>query len=227
MCPQFFFGKGERMVMKKVKVSWRREGKRPRCRAFIIILIALCLMLTPLVEASQIALGLWGSYFYPREEIFRDIYDPGAQFGGDIVYTFWVNYGLFLRANYYQKDGQLTFTQDKTKVKILPVTLGFRYHVTGKRMEGYLDLGLGLFHFEEENPIGRANVNKLGYLASGGLSFYIYKGLFLGLRADYTHCQVKPFELEAQIGGLALQVGLGYRFQLTPEEESWVWKEVK
>lgn len=207
-------------------MSGRRSNRSERFKGLGIGILFLLLVNSSLL-ASSLSLGLSGSFFYPTEEIFRDIYQSGAQFGGEIVYTFWYNYGLFLRGSYFRRNGQLSFTKDTTTVKILPLILGFRYHVTGRRLSGYLDLGVGLFHFTEENPIGRASVTKLGYAISSGLNIFIYQGFYLGCRLDYTYCRVKPFELEAQIGGLSLGINIGYRFQLTPEEETWVWKEVK
>lgn len=204
-----------------------RKKNTGKIFSLIGLLCLFSLMLSSPLRASHLSLGLNGSFFYPTEKIFRDIYQSGAQFGGEVIYTFWYNYGVFLRGNYFRQDGELSFTKDKTTVKIMPIILGFRYHVTGRRLEGYLDLGVGLFHFEEENPIGQASLNKLGYAVSGGVSVFIYRGFYLGWRVDYTYCRVKPFELEAQISGLSLGINIGYRFKLTEEEESWVWKEVK
>ena len=206
---------------------------RRRCQSFCglksgFLFLFLLLGLTSFsLRASSLSLGLNASFFYPTEKIFRDIYQPGAQLGGEVVYSFWYNYGLFLRAQYFRQEGQLSFTRDKTTVQIMPIILGFRYHVTSRRLSGYLDLGLGLFHFEEKNPIGQASLNKLGYFLSGGLNVFLYQGIYLGCRLDYNYCRVKPFELEAQIGGLSLGINIGYRFQLTPEEETWVWQEIK
>ena len=199
----------------------------PGAIRWLIIIFLFSGIFSSSLQASYLYIGLSGGLFYPSEEVFREIYSSGAQFGGELVYTFWYNYGLFLRGSYFQRDGQLSFTKDKTTVKILPLIIGFRYHVTGRRVSGFLDLGLGLFHFDEKNPLGQATVNKLGYAISSGLNIFIYQGFYLGGRLDYTYCQVKPFELAAQIGGLNLGLNIGYRFQLTPEEETWVWREVK
>lgn len=185
------------------------------------------MLLAPSLMASDLSFTIFGQYFIPTENAFKDIYGNGTAFGGKIKYSFGTNYGIWLSGSFYKKEGELSFTKEKTVVKVVPLAAGISFQIPGDWIRVYLDGGLGLFHFNEDNPIGKVTSNRLGYLAKIGASFFPVKGLVFDVHMQYSSCKICPAEIEANIGGFSFGVGLGYRFQLRAEEEKWVWKEVK
>jgi len=50
-----------------------------------------CLLLSSVMKAEIARLGISGSYFFPSEKVFRDIYGPGGEVGLDIGRAIWKN----------------------------------------------------------------------------------------------------------------------------------------
>ena len=202
----------------------RESGKN--LGAGCLIFLSLFLLAAPL-PASDLSIKIFSLYFIPSENAFKDIYGNGTEFGGEIKYSFWTNCGIWLSGSYYEKQGELSFTREKTVVSVVPLAVGLSFQIPGDWIRVYLDGGLGSFNFQEDNPIGRVTQSRLGYLAKIGASFFPVKGLILDVFIRYSSCLIRPLEIEANIGGLSFGVGLGYRFRLSEEEKSWDWKEVK
>jgi opacity protein-like surface antigen len=184
-------------------------------------------LLTAPLPASDLAIKFFSLYFIPSENAFKDIYGNGVEFGGEIKYSFWTGCGIWVSGSYYKKQGELSFTKEKTDVSVAPLAVGLSFQIPGEWIRLYLDGGLGIFNFQEDNPIGSVTQNRLGFLAKFGASFFPVKGIVLDVFLRYSSCRIRPLEIEANIGGLSFGVGLGYRFRLGEEERSWDWKEVK
>ncbi len=203
----------------------KREGGKNLGTGGLIIL-SLFLSAAPL-PASDLSITIFGLYFIPSENAFKDIYGNGTEFGGEIKYSFLANCGIWLSGSYYEKQGELSFTREKTVVSVVPLAAGLSLQIPGDWIRVYWDGGIGIFNFQEENPIGRVTQNRLGYLTKIGASFFPFKGLVLDVFIRYSFCRIRPLEIEANIGGLSFGVGLGWRFRLSEEEKSWIWKEAK
>ena len=185
------------------------------------------ILLAPSLLASDLSMTIFGQYFIPSDSAFKDLYGNGGAFGGKIKYSFGTNYGIWLSGSYYKQEGELSFTKEETVVKVVPLAAGISFQIPGEWLRVYLDGGLGLFYFNEDNPIGKVTSNRLGYLARIGTSFFPVKNLIFDVYMQFSSCKIRPVEIEASIGGLSFGVGLGWRFQLSEEEKSWIWKEVK
>lgn len=191
-----------------------------------LIILSLFVSAAPL-PASDLSIKIFGLYFIPFENAFKDIYGNGTEFGGEIKYSFWTNCGIWLSGSYYEKQGELSFTGEKTVVSVVPLAVGLSFQIPGDWIRVYFDGGLGSFNFQEDNPIGRVTQNRLGFLTKIGASFFPYKGFFLDVFMRYSSCRIRPLDIEANIGGLSFGVGLGWRFRLSEEEKSWAWNDVK
>lgn len=188
--------------------------------------VVLVLLAVGQAEASGFAIGISGFYFRPTEQAFERIYGSGSGIGAEAVVRLWKNLDLWVGGDYFQKNGELTFTGEKTTVRIFPVKAGLRLRLPAGRLTFHAGAGLGYFFFEEENPIGRVTERKIGFLAKVGCYIKIVKGLYVDGYFQYTHCSIRPLDMEADIGGMSLGLGIGYDFGLEKKEEEWEWEEV-
>lgn len=151
--------------------------------------------------------------FNPSEQMQKDIYGSGVVFGAEIGWEVWKSLVVWFGGSYYSRTGELTLTEEETKLTIIPLEVGATYYLT---VTGGLDLyagtGLSFNIFTEENPIGKASKNGLGYVLRTGLLLELSRGLFLDGILNYSYCKMRPANVDVNIGGLAVGIGLGFRF---------------
>ncbi|MCX7974641.1 MAG: hypothetical protein N3B16_09105, partial [Candidatus Aminicenantes bacterium] len=119
---------------------------------------------------------------------------------------------LWLSAETFSKKGKMTFTQEETTLKIMPVGFGLSLELGLGLISPYTHLGVGYFRYEESNVLGRIKKNNVGYVGQIGLLIKTIGPIYLDLFGQYSSCKVKPLELEADLGGLKAGVGLGLQF---------------
>lgn len=168
-----------------------------------------------------------GLYFQPAEQAFKDIYGAGAAFGAEGFIGLGKRLDLWISGDYFQKEGELTFSKKETTVRIIPLAAGLRLRVPVDRFNFYVSGGLGYFLFKEENIIGTVKESKLGYLGKAGVYVKMIKGWYLDGHVQYAHCTIQPLDIKAGIGGMSIGVGIGYDFGLGEKAEMWKWREVK
>jgi hypothetical protein len=172
---------------------------------FMIISVAVSTASTRIVAKAK--------YFMPSEQAFKDIYGSGTMYGGEIDIGIWQNFELCISGQSFTKKGELTFTEEETTLKILPVGIGIKYvHPVGGTVEIYGGIGINYYSYKEENPIGSVSTNKTGYFGTIGTYVKVVDGLFIDLFLDYSYCKIKPEELSVNIGGLGIGAGIGYEF---------------
>lgn len=176
------------------------------------------ILLASILDAKIARIEINASYFFPSEKAFRDIYGEGIKYGFDISRNVWKNMELHVYLNYLFKRGELTFTRERTWVKIIPLGTSLRYTFLKKKINLYAGVGLTYNLFEEKNPIGRVREDKLGYTAKIG-GFKRLKGLkkfmkefIIDVYINYNYCKMKPAEIKFDIGGVDLGIGFGFEF---------------
>lgn len=189
-----------------------------RTRKKLLFTVIGCLLLSSAVKAEIARLEISGSYFFPSEKAFREIYGPGGEIGFDIGKTIWKNMEFHLEVHYYTKTGRLTFTQEKTRVKILPLGAQLRYVFLKRGFHLYAGTGLTYCFFEEKNPIGKVDEGQLGlsariggYKKIKGLKKFI-KNFIIDAYISYSYCEMKPAEVKIEIGGADFGMALGFEF---------------
>ena len=169
-------------------------------------------------EIPGSAFLLRGSYFMPSEAVFKNIYGslmaPGAEFrlGGQMV-------AGWLEGTYIQRTGKLTFTQEETKLTLIPIEGGLLVRFATGNLMPYLGAGGGYYMYKEKSDaLGEVKENKFGFCGVGGLSYHM-SSFMLDLKVKYSSCKFKPGStdtgvdpLEVNIGGLSLSLGLGLGF---------------
>jgi len=152
------------------------------------------------------------SYFIPSEQSFKDIYSGGLAVGGEINIKLLKFLDLWLIGNYYSKKGNLPFTEEETKMTLIPLGAGLRLRFHEGIINPYLCIGPVVCIFKETNPIGVAEGTGVGIIGQAGCFFKIIGGLLLDLSVNYSYCTVKPQKIKADVGGIQAGIGLGYEF---------------
>ncbi len=203
---------------KASQLMWMWDRLRSRIlKTLILGWMGFLFFLSPL-KAEIARLELNASYFYPFETAFRDIYGQGIKYGFDIGRNIWKNLEFHVDVQYYYKRGKLTFTQESTRLKILPIGASLRYVFLKKIAHLYAGGGLTYNIFEERNPIGTVDESKFGFsVRTGGYTRIkglkkIMKEFIIDVYISYNYCEMKPAEIEFNIGGLDLGVAFGFSF---------------
>ncbi len=174
--------------------------------------MALFMIICGTVGATSIRFEAKAKYFNPGEQAFKDIYGSGIMFGAEISIGIWKNLELWVTGGTFSKTGELTFTKEQTKLRITPAGIGIKYvHPAGSKMDIYGGIGINYYSYNEENPIGEVKTNKIGYIGTIGTYVKVTEGIFFDLFFDYSHCKIKPDEINVNIGGFGAGVGIGFR----------------
>jgi opacity protein-like surface antigen len=182
----------------------------------IIIMTVVLLFVSGSAGAANIILEFKAQYFSPSDEAFQDIYGGGVMYGGEVSIGVWKGLELWFGGSYFSREGELTFTKEKSELKIIPVGGGVRYRWQGNRLSPYLAAGLGNYQFKESNPIGEVDEGRMGYSAAIGTYVKVTGGLLIDLYANYSVCEMRPgdFEIdyEINIGGFGAGIGIAFEF---------------
>jgi len=164
---------------------------------------------------AGVTLTVKGGLFFPGDSLFRGIYKNGKVFGAEIAVPVTGGLHLWAGAEYSQDTGLLPVTEEISKLRIVPVYAGLRYHFGGSSVRPYLAAAGSLFLFHEENPIGTISENGIGFLGQGGVLFRLGGRVWIDLFANYRVCTLKTDDvdpLEADIGGISAGLGLVFKF---------------
>ena len=171
------------------------------------------IVLSPSPTAAEDLIGRFGlSYFSPIDEAFRDIYGGGLRLSGEISMPVWANFEAWLGMSILGRTGEMTYTKDEIRLKIIPIMAGVRYvYPLNQKLNIYTGLGAAYFFYHEEiPPLGNINKSSLGVVIKAGGSLYLTDRMFVDLFVDYSTSKVEPFDYEVEIGGIAFGFGLGY-----------------
>ncbi len=179
----------------------------------IFVIIAITVLMGLSASATDFLYEFKAHYFNPTEQRSKDIYGGGWAFGGEFDIGVWESLYVYLSGSYYSRTGELTYTREETKLKIIPLAVGAKYHfnISGG-LNFYAGAGLTYNIFKEINPIGEANKNGIGFVIHSGLLAYVFEGLFLDGYVNYSYCKMKPANVDLNIGGFEFGLGIGYRF---------------
>ena len=170
------------------------------------------ILFSGLANAEGVFFMFKGSYFIPSEQAFREIYGGGIMFGGELAFKIWNSFDIWLDGNYLTRTGELTYTQEKTELRIVPVTVGLRYRFVSGITNLYLGLGACYFMFHESNVIGDVDKGGIGFKGKIGSFFSITRNLFFGLSVSYSYGKMTPAYFTINVGGIEAEAGIGFEF---------------
>jgi hypothetical protein len=181
-------------------------------RKLTIFWATLFLMMPALANSNEVAFKLRGGYFYPSDKDFRDIYGSGLKSGLEISTEVARNLELWIEAGYFAKKGELSFTEETTKLHIVPVGGGIKYLWPVKRLAFYTGAGVLYYRFREVSPLGTVDWGRPGLVIETGSSIRLTGKLSGDIFIRYSYCRMKPADFSFGIGGYDLGIGLAYEY---------------
>lgn len=153
------------------------------------------------------------------DSLFKNIYgNSGTSLNGDLGVKIGNFLETFLHTDYFKIDGELTYTKEKTTLKIIPIELGLRYLIglnkeCQPKLFPYLGAGAGYYMVKEENPIGTFEKNSIGFFVEGGLRFYLVGSFFIDAKIKDVFLKVKnDLGNNMNTGGFSYMGALGITF---------------
>jgi len=177
----------------------------------LIALISI-LFVAASANAADYMVELKMSYFTPSKQVFKDIYGGGSMYGIKAERSLYKKIKLIVETGYFYEQGKLTFTKEKTTVKIFFLGPGVIYKYSKGIFDLYAGAGFRYYQFEEKNPIGHVREGSLGYFVSLGTYINIMKNILIDFDINYSGCKVEPADLKVEIGGLEAGIGVVYEF---------------
>lgn len=163
-------------------------------------------------KRGAFSLSIMGYYFQPSEKIFQDIYGSAMSYGGGIGINIWKGLDIWAEGNFYKGTGKLTFTEENTKMQIIPIFGGIRFKLSMSKFVPYIGVGAGYFSYREKNSIVDISGGSMGYVGQLGFIFRIISILCIDMQINYHHCEVKTEDVKTNLGGLKMGVGLVFEF---------------
>lgn len=178
----------------------------------LVTIIAFPLLLSVIASAGEVMVKLNGSYFHPVDKAFKNIYGGGVMYGGELDIGIWKNLELWIGGSYFSKKGELTYTREKTRLKIIPIGGGVKYRLSAGSLNIYGGMGINYYQYKEKNPSGDVSWGELGVLGKIGCVVKGSGGLITDFYINYSYCKMRPVHLEINIGGIEAGIGIGYEF---------------
>jgi len=180
-------------------------------------LIALFLLstLASAADRAGTSVTLKASYFFPSDSVFREVYSTGLFYGADVAVPVAGPLRLWAGVELFAQTGQLSISEEPTKVRILPLFAGLRLEFDRSKIRPYLGAAAAYFLLHEENPLGTANEGGIGLISQAGVQTRLSGALRLDIFAGYRACTVLSRgddPVSAKLGGFSAGLGLTVHF---------------
>ncbi|MCJ7618274.1 MAG: hypothetical protein MUO43_17230, partial [Desulfobacterales bacterium] len=158
------------------------------------VLMALMIFIFAAVisNAGALTIEAKGSYFYPTEQAFKEIYVGGLMFGGEISVDIWRNLGVWIGGYYFSRYGELTFTGEETSLQIMPLGGGLKYKFISGILSFYGGAGVNYFDYQESNVIGDVKSGAVGFVTKVGAYLEPVDKFIIDIFIEYSHCRITP-----------------------------------
>ncbi len=166
-------------------------------------------------DPFSMALARFG-YFIAADPAYKAVYRNGVSYGGEARIALGRSgrpIVAWFEGNYRTRTGSFTFTKETTRLKVTSVEGGAIYRISRGRVAPYVGAGVGYYIFNENNePIGEAKQNKVGFCGVGGFSVMVAGPFVLDLRVKYSSARMQPADFGINVGGATAGLGAGVRF---------------
>ncbi len=163
------------------------------------------------LHAGSVILEVKGSYFYPTEQAFKDIYGGAMTFGGEISLAIWKQLDIWVGGHYFSQYGELTFTGEETHLEIMPLGGGLKYRITTGVVSFYGGAGVSYFDYQESNVIGDVKSGAAGFVTKLGAYWEPAPQFVIDIFVEYSYCKMTPADFTINIGGIKAGIGIGVR----------------
>lgn len=176
------------------------------------------MLITTFVTASDWTAELRAAYLYPSGSRFREVYNDGGLEGQFEVarrlYDRWHGWG---NITYFQRAGRSTETKERTRINIVPLSVGFKYELRCYDLvHPYVGFG-GCYSFVtvHDHTEGKKHFNRqnFGFVAKSGLIVNFTAAVIGDFFVDYMHQRIRNYHRHyVDVGGFKFGAGIGYRF---------------
>lgn len=165
-----------------------------------------------IAKARNFFIEIKGAYFQPSKTKFKDMYKNRLLSEGEFTVRVFKFIELWLAGSYYGGKGKLPFSGEDTNMSLLGIGGGLKFRARIGAFSPYLGFGPLVYFYKENNPIGTAKGNNVGFIGHAGSYLFLSKSIFLDFSLSYTKCKVQPQRIKTDIGGLYWGIGLGFAF---------------
>jgi opacity protein-like surface antigen len=183
----------------------------------IILVIFSFLLVTPLFPGdAKMYTALGFGYQFKSDEYFKEVYNNGTvDYTADVGYWIKKNIALGVKVSYLSKKGETSFYKSETHLKQIPVVGYLKAGLEiGKKLQGYVSLGMGYMFFKEESYIGTIDEKQFGWEIESGVEYSFAKQLYVLCAARYQSFKKTFPEMNEthQLGGTDIRLGIGIRY---------------
>lgn len=177
------------------------------------------------VLARDVLLEAKGAYYIATGDRFRDIYGTGGgRYGAELTVEFCRNIYGWVSAEGFTKHGCSIGGKNPTKLTLVPLGFGFKYFHEVDCGDLYVGLGVLATQVTEKDcspfVIPRRCDWTAGGIVKAGWIVDLPRCFFIDFFVDYSCINIKfcrgpsitVQSCKANIGGVALGAGIGYRF---------------
>ncbi len=158
---------------------------------------------------------LFIGHYALSESRFKAVYHGGGIIAGlGLAVSMIPNFDLYIEAKGFHKSGELTYSKEKTRLFLLPVSFDIRYKVPIGPITPYVGGGIDFHFYFETNPIGNIADYSTGYNFQGGTYFHFSKNfpVLINLKIKYYKANKMVNDLKIELGGIEYGVGLAFVF---------------
>ncbi len=177
----------------------------------VLIVLSIVFFAAVCLRAGSVTIEVKGSYFYPTEQAFKDIYGGGLMYGGEISLGIWKNLDVWIGGNYFSQNGELTFTGEETSLQIVPLGAGLKYSLSTGVLSFYGGVGVNYFNYKESNVIGDVKTGAVGFVTKVGAYLEPVNQFVIDFFVEYSYCRMTPADFTIDIGGIKAGIGIGIR----------------
>ncbi len=180
------------------------------------LILALLLLACGDLFAFDISAGILYGPRYVNDREIKRTYGKGMVYSPYLAVRI-VN-GIFLGIGYeggYSRTALLGLYQEKGTLKMEGYEIFIGYQLKLKYLSPYVKLGYNYYTYRQrvESPFletFRVDDHKMTVSFGGGLKAHLLKFLYLALEARYVPLQVKPYDIEVDLGGIRYLGGMGF-----------------
>ena len=185
----------------------------------LLSLLALALFFSPMLQAFDIAGGLNFGKRWIDDSFMQEVYGHGYVFQPYVRYNY-TNL-LALEVAYeggYKRDGRIGLFQEESILNITGWELSGILYYRIQNFVPFIKFGVGYYNYWQDisSEFVRLEVDnhEITYLMGGGLSIFFNNNFLLHTEVKYVPLKVKPFDIEVDLSGIRVMLGIGYRFAL-------------
>lgn len=199
----------------------KQEPRHPLSRLLLksCILLLTYQALISSAQAADITLGLKFGYRGLNDNNLAGIYGSGTVFVPHVRLA--LSRYASVETAYeggYTKNGLVGIYREPSTLNITGWEVSGLLGYPIKGVVPYLKLGLGYFHYRQDidSPFVRLKVDHhhAATLVGAGADIRLSRRLGVSAEVQYVPLKVKPFDIEVDLGGLRLLVGLSYQITL-------------